>query len=100
MVLDTPELMRLKEQKKHSDVHYRTRPKDMFKGINESVELNSQRQAQKGMSDAEYKDDVQRRPAFATMGLTPIMEHNKEVSNEAPRGGHGRSRTGSRFAVH
>jgi hypothetical protein len=80
VVLDTPELMRLKEQKKfQSDVSYRTRPRDMFKGINESVELNSQKKAQNAASDAKYKDEMDRRPAFAKMGLTPIMEHNKEV---------------------
>ena len=81
VVLDTPELMRLKEQKKfQSEVSYRTRPKDMFKGVNESVELSSQLKAQNAASDANYKDSIDRRPAFAKMGLTPIMEHNKEVS--------------------
>merc|ERR1712154_367423 len=82
VVLDTPELMRLKEQRKYqSDNSYRTRPKDAFKGIGkDSIEIAAQAQAQDQLSDQKYKDAIDRRPAFAKLTSTPAIDHQKDVA--------------------
>lgn len=79
VVLDTPDLIRLKKQKELLESKYRTRP--AFKGIQQdSMHISADKRAQLAASEAKYKHSVEGRPAFTKMEYNPQIKHSADVA--------------------